>query len=166
MNGNHTREPDDRSTAPSRAETIVYYDLVDLLSPNHIMALHKDLGTLSLLTVDAEQPVWPRLLAQEQFTISEMNILRPLLDAYPNYCPHEVIWASFNTGQTTNEVVERARIRLHEAQFAGVWDYEMRPVRNILSRTRFKLRRTGLDVRSILETGYMLIRLPRKAEAE
>jgi hypothetical protein len=166
MSENRTKGSDRTPANAPGEDPIVYYDLVDILPPGHVMALHKGLGTLTLLAFDKERAAWPRLLAQQQFSVSELSVLRPLLDAYPSYCPHEVIWASFNTGQTTDEIVARARVRLQEAQFAGVWDHEMRPVRNILSRTRFKLRQTGLDVRSILETGYMLIQLPRKAKAE
>lgn len=57
--------------------------------------------------------------------------------------------------------MERHRQRLHEAQFAVVWDYEMRPLRNILSRTRFKLKDLDLGIGSILETGYLLLTLHR-----
>lgn len=149
-------------------DSIAYYDLADLLPPGHVLALHKSLGILSVLAVDTEIAMWPRVLAQEQFSASELSALLPLFEAYPNYCPHEVIWASFHTGRVTGEAIERARLRLQEAQFAGaeVWDHEMRPVRNILSRARFKLRHTGLDVRSIVETGYMLTRNIRKAATE
>jgi hypothetical protein len=39
----------------------------------------------------------------------------------------------------------------------GDIDDIMRPVRNLLHRARIKLHRFGLDVRSIQETGYMLV---------
>jgi len=84
------------------------------------------------------------------------------LQMYPHYCPYEVLLASFNCGNTSEATVDRFRLRLQEAQFAGVWDYEMRPVRNILSRTRFKLRDFGIEISSILETGYLLIYLPAR----
>ncbi|HEX4716564.1 MAG TPA: hypothetical protein VH164_16725, partial [Ktedonobacteraceae bacterium] len=109
----------------------------------------------------------PTLLAEQQFSSSEMSILVPLLQSHPHYCPYEVLLASFNCGNTTDASVERYRLRLQEAQFAGVWDYEMRPVRNILSRARFKLRDFGIEISSILETGYILISLPmRKIQRE
>ncbi len=135
-------------------EQMRYYPLPDLLLPEQALVLNKRLGLLSLLTMDEERR--PRLLAQEQFSQSELSVLRPLLEHHPHFCPYEVLWASFNGGQITDTAVDRARQRLQEAQFAGVWDYELRPVRNILSRARFKLRAFGIDVRSILETGYLL----------
>ncbi|MEO6891597.1 MAG: hypothetical protein ABI324_21625, partial [Ktedonobacteraceae bacterium] len=40
--------------------------------------------------------------------------------------------------------------------YTGGFEQEMRPVRNVVSRTRLKLLSIGVDVISILETGYML----------
>ena len=37
----------------------------------------------------------------------------------------------------------------------------MRPVRNVLSRVRFKMRSFGIDITSILETGYILMVKPQ-----
>jgi hypothetical protein len=143
---------------PEQQNEIAYYTVPGLIDDGHVLALNQRLGLLSHLA-PADGANGPRLLAQEQFSASEVSLLRPLLEQYPDFCPYEVAWASFNTGQVTKEAVERARKRLQEAQFAGVWDYELRPVRNILSRTRFKLRAFGIDARSILETGYLLKRL-------
>jgi hypothetical protein len=133
--------------------------LENLLPQDQILALNTRLGTLALLAVDQANS-HPSLLAEQQFSSSEMSVLVPLLQSHPHYCPYEVLLASFNCGNTTDISVERYRLRLQEAQFAGVWDYEMRPVRNILSRTRFKLRDFGIEISSILETGYILIYLP------
>lgn len=147
-------------------EAISHFGLANLLPEDQILALNTRLGTLALLTNDPATS-HPSLLAEQQFSSSEMSVLLPLLDSHPHYCPYEVLLASFNCGNTTDASVERYRLRLQEAQFAGVWDYEMRPVRNILSRTRFKLRDFGIEISSILETGYILIYLPlRKARRE
>ena len=54
--------------------------------------------------------------------------------------------------------------QLHEAQLEGVWDQEMRPVRNVLSRTRLKMRTFGIEIASILETGYVLMRLSARKQ--
>src|SRR5260370_6084789 len=117
-------------------ETIMHFDLANLLPADKILALNTRLGTLALLTMKPETP-HPILLGEQQFSGSEMSVLLPLLQLYPHYCPYEVMLASFNCGNAAEATVERFRVRLHEAQFAGVWDYEMRPARNILSRTRF-----------------------------
>jgi hypothetical protein len=94
---------------------------------------------------------------EQQFTTSERCVLLPLLEAYPYYCPYEVLLASLTSGRLTETTIARCRGRLQEAQEAGVWDHEMRPVRNVLSRTRFKTRAFGLEIASIVETGYMLM---------
>lgn len=142
---------------------ILYFDLQGALPPQHVLALNTGLCTLSYLSVDAKQQ--PRMLAQQQFTQSELSLLRPLLEHYPHYCPHEIMFANFYNGTVTEHTVARARERLREAVEYGTWDHEMRPVRNVLSRARFKLRDFGMDVLSILETGYMLISEKQKRAA-
>ncbi|MBO0796613.1 MAG: hypothetical protein J2P36_37490, partial [Ktedonobacteraceae bacterium] len=64
----------------------------------------------------------------------------------------------------TEAAIERCRQRLQDAQEMGVWDLEMRPVRNVLSRTRHKTRVIGLDISSILETGYLLMEFSQKKQ--
>ena len=140
-------------------EEIIHFDLANLLPEDQILALNTRLGTLALLSMKAETP-YPILLGEQQFSSSELSVLIPLLQLYPHFCPYEVLLACFNCGNREEATVNRFRLRLQEAQFAGVWDYEMRPVRNILSRTRLKLRDLGVEVSSILETGYLLIYMP------
>jgi len=103
---------------------------------------------------------------QQQFTSSELSLLRPLLELYPHYCPYEVMFASFYNGTITDEMVEQYRQRLYEALEADIWDQQLRPIRNVLSRTRIKLRPFGIDISSILETGYILILTPRLKSEE
>lgn len=147
---------------PSQAdEAIIHFELANLLSEDQTLALNTRLGTLTLLTQDTAS-TRPTVLVEQQFTSGEMNILLPLFQNHPHYCPYEIILASFNTGTVTEAAIERYRLRLQEAQFAGVWDYEMRTVRNVLSRARLKLRDFGLEISSILETGYLLIALPMR----
>ena len=57
----------------------------------------------------------------------------------------------------SDTTVEHCRQQLQEALEAGVWDQQMRPVRNVLSRIRYKMRSFGIDITSILETGYILM---------
>ena len=99
----------------------------------------------------------PRLLIQQQFTASELSLLLPLLEQFPHYCPYEVMFASFYNGTITEATIEHCRIQLQDALETGCWDQQLRPVRNVLSRIRFKLRGFGLDIISILETGYILM---------
>ncbi|MGB8346637.1 MAG: hypothetical protein WCD86_17250 [Ktedonobacteraceae bacterium] len=149
--------------APEPSERIVHYVLSPLLPAGHTLAFNPALGTLSLLIYEQDEP---RLVAEQQFTPSEVCVLRPLLVSYPHHCPYEVLHASFNSSpdtpvvDLTDKVVARSRKRLEMALDRGTWEDEMRPVRNVLSRTRLKLNQMHIDVKSILETGCIL--MPRR----
>ena len=138
-------------------EEVLHFSLQGLLPTGHTLALNPSLGTLSHLVCKQDRP---HMLMEQQFTTSEICVLLPLLEAYPYYCPYEVLLASFNNGRVTEATITRFRQRLQEAQEAGVWDIEMRPVRNVLSRTRLKTRAFGIEISSILETGYILMYMP------
>jgi hypothetical protein len=142
-------------------DEILHFTLDSLLPDSHTLAMNLPLGTLSLIANSRDNP-YPLLLAEQQFTTSEMSVLIPLLKQYPHYCPYEVLLASFYNGNTHEKTVERSRERLYEAQFEGIWDQEMRPVRNVLSRTRLKMRAFNIEISSILETGYVLMKLPER----
>ena len=145
-----------KSTGPLKPtpEDIIHFPLQGLLPAGHTLALNKVLGTLSHLSYTSDGP---KLIGEQQFTDSEICVLKPLLESYPHFCPYEVLLASFNSGSVTEPAIARCRERLQEAQEAGVWDQEMRPVRNVLSRTRLKIHTFDVDILSILETGYVLM---------
>ena len=143
-------------SAPARtSEKFRYFPLHDMIPAGQILVLHTELGTLSLLKHDVKGS---EMVEQQQFTGSELSLLLPLLELYPHYCPYEVMFASFYNGNTSEETVERCREQLMDAMDAGLWDAQMRPVRNVLSRIRLKMRTFGIDVASILETGYVLMK--------
>jgi hypothetical protein len=141
-------------TTTQDAEIIRYFSLQGALPEGQTLVMNTALGTLSLLS---NGDIVPRLLIQQQFTSSELSLLLPLLEQFPHYCPYEVMFASFYNGTITETTIENCRIQLLDAQEAGCWDQQLRPVRNVLSRIRFKLRGFGLDIISILETGYILM---------
>lgn len=143
-----------RSQSERSVETIRYFALDGALPEGRVIVLNTKLATLSLIANGDERP---RMLTQVQFTASELSLLLPLLELYPHYCPYEVMFASFYHGVITEETVERCRRELQEALEEGVWDQQMRPVRNVLSRVRFKMRSFSIDIVSILETGYILM---------
>jgi hypothetical protein len=146
-------------------DDILHFCLDDLLPDGHTLALNLSLGTLSLIA-NGRDHSYPYLLAEQQFTTSELCVLLPLLKQYPHYCPYEVLLASFNNGNTNEATIERSRKRLYEAQLEGIWDQEMRPVRNVLSRARLKMRAFSIEISSILETGYVLMRLSERKRLE
>lgn len=142
--------------------SIIHYQ-VDLVEEDQVLVLNEVIGTLGLLSKSpdllGEPSDHPYLLAEEQFSSSELSLVKALLHQYPHFCPYEVLLASFYRGVLDDKaIILRYRERLEEAEFAGTWDNEMRPVRNVLSRARFKLSSFGIEVSSILETGYILIR--------
>jgi hypothetical protein len=133
--------------------SVLHFSLQGALPSGHIVALYRPLGTLSYLVTDGDQP---RLVAQQQFTGSEMSLLLPLLDAYPYYCPYEVLFAHFYHTRVTEQIIEHCRDRLQQAQEEDTWDMEIRSMRNMLSRVRIKVRTLGMEISSLLETGYLL----------
>ena len=152
------------SSTPQPGAEILHYSLEGLLPTGHTLATNVLLGTVSLIAQDATWP-YPRLVAEQQFTMSEVSLLLPLLDSHPHYCPYEVLLASFDHRRITEATIERCRERLQEAQDEGLWDYTMRPIRNVLSRTRLKMRVVGVEINSILEIGYILMHVPTRKRA-
>lgn len=146
-------------------DEILHFPLDDLLPEGHMLALNLSLGTLSLIA-NSRDNSYPYLLVEQQFTTSELCVLIPLLKSYPYYCPYEVLLASFNNGNVNETTIERSRKRLYEAQLEGIWDQEMRPVRNVLSRARLKMRAFRIEISSILETGYILMELSERKHLE
>ena len=142
------------SEQPQNNEEMLHFSLLGLLPPAHTLVLNTALGTLSDIFVHEDRP---QMTAQQQFANSEISVLLPLLDAYPYYSPYETLYASFTYGKVTESILERCRQHLHEALKEGVWDQEMRAMRNVLSRTRFKTRAFHIEISAILETGYILI---------
>jgi hypothetical protein len=143
-------------------EDILHFSL-GILPEGHTLAVNPTLGTLSYIINDGD---YPRLVMQQQFTSGEMSVLLPLLEAFPYYCPYETLLANFQYGHVTEATVERCREQLQEAQEEGIWDQEMRPMRNVLSRTRLKLRSFGIEISTIVETGYILMYMPERKRKE
>lgn len=137
-------------------EKILHFSLQDALPAGHSLALNTAFGTLSYLACESSR--MPRLVRQEQFTQTEIGVLLPLLELFPYYSPYEVLYAGFYGGGKVDQTsIELARKHLDEALEAGTWDQEMRPIRCALSRTRLKMRPFGIDISSILSTGYILM---------
>lgn len=147
------------STKKTQAqEKIAYFSFAGALPEKHTLVLNLALGTLSELAICDNGP---RLLTQQQFTTSELSLLVPLLESYPYFCPYELMFARFYNGEVTEEILEQCRRRLQAALAGDNWDVVMRPIRNVLSRIRFKLRPFDIDISSLLETGYLLKVTPR-----
>jgi hypothetical protein len=99
------------------------------------------------------------MCAQVQFTQAEISILRPLVGSYPLYCPYANLLACFHKagrGAPTEKEIEFCRERMLRAQEDGTWDQFLRPMRSVVSRTRFKVQALGFEILPVEETGYLL----------
>ena len=97
------------------------------------------------MNLDAE----PRSAKIENISPSAIRLLIPLLQAYPNYCPYEVLLA-----QLYPISVEVVRRQLQEAR-----EPTMRPLRRAISTLNADLHDFGLQMTSIHSRGYVLERL-------
>ena len=163
--------PQAHAPVASESEAYFTYSLPGLLPEGALLVFNPALGTLVYLDYDRDQHI-PRLVAEQQFTPMEVCLLRPLLATYPDYCAYEVLHASFYRSSDSPPLdlrdpsVASSRKRLEAMRRQGQWHNEMRPVRNVLSRTRLKLHAFSLDVRSILETGCLLMPLRQRRQTE
>lgn len=132
---------------------IIHLSLPDLLASNQRLALHKKIRTLSLLGEG------PCLLEQQIFTDNELRVLLPILEAFPHYCPYEVLLANVTSRTATPTAITRWRLRLQEAQHHGTWDQELRPLRRALSSLRPKLLYFQLEISTVRERGCSLTNL-------
>ena len=134
-------------------EDIRHFTLKDLLPEGQVLALNTVKGSLCLMEIRNDLP---RLLCQTSLSEREMDLLLAMISLYPKFTPHEYIHAAYTYGTVTEKRLEQSRKALADANHADAWDSEMRPVRNALSRGRIKVRPCGIDIVSILESGYML----------
>jgi len=88
----------------------------------------------------------PKIVAQHQFSPNGMRVLVPLLQAYPHYCPYDVLLASL--GSMSLDDARR--------QMQDMWAIAIRPVRRTITGLKGGLRDFGLQVRSIWSAGYLV----------
>lgn len=151
------------SSPSQEQEEIHLFVLEGLFPPSHVFAFNVALGTLMHLSLDEQVP-HPLVMGEQQFSERESDLLRPLLAHYPHHTPYEVIHTSFYKGfdRLSERLIVNAQQRLETLRHEeGMWDAEMRPLRNVMSRVRLKLRGVGLDTVCMLEVGYMLIKNPK-----
>lgn len=146
----------------SDASLIHHFPLPGVLPPGQMLTLHLTLGILSHLMVHEGVPV---LLLQQCFTMNEVALLLPLLNACPLYCPYEVLLACYWHGVATEEGTQHARQQLHHAHTAGTWRATTHPLHSMLSRIRGKTRVMGLELTSIAGLGSLLTLAPSFEQA-
>src|SRR6266699_598520 len=134
------------------------FPLPGVLPEGHVLVLNTHAYSLSTFVLTQLSAEVHGLVAQEVLTELEMYVLLALLEAYPQYCPYEVLRAA-----VTDEVLSHARTTVHRAIEHKTLNRSMKPIRNILSRCRAKLRTFGIDIRSIHAEGYILTALRPKS---
>src|SRR5579859_2450813 len=135
--------------------TILHFSLRGLLPETDRLVVNVRLCTLAFLAMPEGQPA---MMGEHQFTASEMAVLKPLLETYPDYCPYEYLLVSGLRGHVTEPALAQMRLQLQEARERGAEEFAraLGPMRSALSRVRLKLRSYGIEIKSITDSGYIL----------
>lgn len=139
---------------------ITHLSLPNLLAPGHTLALNLETRTLSHLTDG------PRLIMEQQLSVNEINLLVPLLDSFPHYCPYEVLLAHIYSNTVTPASIARCRQHLQEVKDRGEWQQELRPIRRALSSLRRKLHYFGIEISNVRERGCSLTSLTLSSSSD
>ncbi len=123
---------------------LLHFSLPGLLRDNHTLVLNPAMRTASLLYIEVGGGA--RIVTQEQFSPNGMRVLLSLLQAYPDYCPYEVLLTSLFPLS-----LEAAHKQLQEE-----WEVSIRPVRAAIASIGSGLRSFGLSVYSLRGLGYIL----------
>jgi hypothetical protein len=97
-----------------------------------------------------------QIAEQQILTYAEFLVAKALFEDYPHHCPYEVLLIGI-----TGKSVERNRNRLEQARESGSVDPVIRPLRNLIYRLRMKLLPFGINIKPMIDTGYVF--LPDKA---
>jgi hypothetical protein len=131
-------------------EALPHLTLEGLIPANQELVLNLSLRTATLFynTPEGKQT----LVEQQKFTPNGMRVLVPLLEAYPKYCLHEMLFASL------------VSLPLDEAyqQMREMRSLTIRSVRRAVATLPSRLRAFGWQVRSIRGAGYLIEAIPVK----
>src|SRR5436305_10881413 len=83
-------------------ESVVYFSLPNLVQGKYRLILYKDLRTLSLIS---EEDNGPSLLQQAILTDNELQVIVPIFNAFPHYCPYEALLANIISRTTLQSTV-------------------------------------------------------------
>ena len=132
----------------SHQEALRQLTLEGLIPVNQILVLNLDLRTATLFYNAPEGN--QTIVEQQHFSPNGMRVLVPLLEAYPKYCLHEVLFASL-----FSLPVEEAYQQMREMRALTI-----RSVRRAVASLPSKLRAFGWQVRSIRGAGYLIEAIP------
>src|SRR6266487_2058373 len=124
-----------------------------LLPEGHCLILNTTsyrFGVYVLTELAAE--VKSGIVSQEVMSELEMLTILELLQGYPGYCPYEILLAAIS-GKTSDE----ARAIVNRAIETRTMNRALRPLRNILLKSRGILRTFKLDIVNVRQLGYQLV---------
>ena len=142
--------PDTRPLEGAVKIKVLHPSLQGLIPVGQKLALNLETRTLSLLADG------PQLIAVQKFSASEMQMIVPILEFYPHYCPYEVLLSHLTSKVVTPLSIDQCRQRLWEAQNNGTWQQELRPVRRAIASLRTKLYCFNLAISNVRERGCSL----------
>ena len=132
----------------SHQEGLLPLTLEGLIPPNQILVLNLALRTATLFYNAPEGK--QTIVEQQHFSPNGMRVLVPLLEAYPKYCLHEVLFASL-----VSIPLEEAYQQMREMRALTI-----RSVRRAVASLPSRLRAFGWQVRSIRGAGYLVEAIP------
>ena len=129
-------------------EELIHLTLEGLLPAKQELVLNLAERTATLLSHAPDGK--PAMVEQKRFSPNGMRVLVPLLQAYPKYCLHEVLFASLDS------------LPLDEAyqQMREMRALTIRSVRRAVASLPSRLRAFGWQVRSIRGAGYLIEAIP------
>lgn len=126
-------------------------ELAGLLPEGHSLALNTADSIATLMrVVDG----YAEIVSQVSYSRSEFCMLLPILHAYPQYCSYEELYALYVWG--TIERREEAQGVLDESIEQGTYEDTIKAMRNMISNTRQKTQRLGLEIAGITHLGYIM----------
>jgi hypothetical protein len=132
----------------SHPEALRNMTLEGLIPTNQILVLNLDLRTATLLYNAPEGN--QTIVEQQHFSPNGMRVLVPLLEAYPKYCLHEVLFASL-----VSLPLDEAYRQMREMRALTISS-----VRRAVASLPSRLRAFGWQVHSIRGAGYLIEAIP------
>src|SRR5260370_38579023 len=131
------------------AQQFRYFRLPGVLPEGHVLVLNTHPYSLSTFVLTQLSAEVHGLVAQEVVTELEMYVLVALLEAYPHYCPYEVLQADMHV-----QALFHAPATVHRAAQRIGLAPAREPVRITLSGGPAKLNKCGIEMRSSHGRGY------------
>ena len=127
-----------------------------ILKDGQWLVLDTQKGVLTLLEKAEDYPA--HIVKQELLTEFETYALTELLDAYPNYCPYEMMIST-----KTGKLLSKAQKQVEDARDQGTMGNMMAlEMSYLISRCRDKLKPFGIGITSVARRGYILTPLKKR----